>query len=63
MNQSKNLLNSKDSKKDYELCINYVECKGKWFKYKSREDNGFCKTCLKTEIEKEKGIKKDSHFN
>ncbi len=63
MNQSTNLLNSKDSKKDYELCINHRDCKGKWFKYKAREDNGFCKTCLKKESEKEKGIKKNSHYN
>ena len=36
-----------ECKKDYEPCINYEKCNGNWFKYKAKEDNGFCKACVK----------------
>ena len=45
-----NVLNN-ESKKDFQQCINYEKCKGKWFKYKAKKDNGFCKVCIKNEIE------------
>ena len=28
---------------------NYEKCKGKWYKYRAKEDNGFCKSCVKIE--------------
>ncbi len=46
-------LNKKNSnereKKDFELCINNQKCNGKWYRYKAKNDNGFCKTCAKNE--------------
>ena len=54
MNTQKIFKNQIDeNKKFYENCINFEKCKGKWFKYKSKDDNGFCKACLKNEKLKE----------
>ena len=52
-----------ECKKDYEPCINYEKCNGNWFKYKAKEDNGFCKACVKKDKEKIKGIKIDDNRN
>ena len=43
-------------KKDFDPCINYEKCKGKWYRYKAREDNGYCKACTKIESLKESGL-------
>jgi hypothetical protein len=54
MVKSKNLKNSNpESNKDYEQCINYEICNGKWYRYRNKEDNGFCKACIKNEKLKE----------
>ena len=64
MEKSKDLKSSKEEFNKYCIpCINFKECQGKWFKYKFKDDNGFCKTCIKKDYEKSKDIKKDSHFN
>ena len=47
----KNLI--EESNKFYDNCVNFEKCKGKWFKYKAKDDNGFCKACLKNEKLKE----------
>ena len=53
MNKFENQMESKErDKKDFEPCINYLVCKGKWYRYKHKIDNGFCKSCVKTEIDK-----------
>ncbi len=44
-------------------CINFDACKGKWFKYKAKQDNGYCKACIKKENEKHKEIKLDNNRN
>jgi len=49
----KNFKNSKDQgNKDYEDCINQ-KCNGKWFKYRNKDDNGFCRACIKNNELKE----------
>ncbi len=54
MDKLKNLKNSNDEcNKDFNLCINYETCKGKQYRYKAKDDNGFCKTCVKNEKLKE----------
>ncbi len=54
MNNSKNQKDLKErEKKDFDSCINYEKCKGKWYRYRSKEDNGFCKACAKNEKLKE----------
>ena len=53
MDQFQNPLECKErDKKDFYPCINNLVCKGKWYRYKNRKDNGYCKLCVKTEIEK-----------
>ena len=40
----------KERCKDYKPCANIIEgkkCDGKWFHYKDKKNNGFCKTCIK----------------
>ena len=34
-----------------------------WYKYRSKEDDGFCKVCIKKENEKLKEIKLDDNRN
>ena len=36
-------------------------CKGKWYKYRAKEDNGFCRSCVKTENQKSKLVKIDKN--
>ena len=49
--------------KDQLKCINFVKCKGKWHRYRNKNDNGYCKACIKNENDQVKGIKKNSHYN
>ena len=35
--------------KDFDQCINFQKCKGKWYRYRNKADNGYCKACIKTE--------------
>ena len=54
MNISKNQKDHKEREnKNFEYCINYEKCKGKWHRYRAKEDNGFCKACAKNEKLKE----------
>ena len=44
--------NTIQNSKYYKSCINVikgVKCNGKWFHYKAKEDNGYCKNCIKIE--------------
>ncbi len=52
-----------ESNKDYELCINFENCKNKWYRYRNKEDNGYCKACIKNQILKDKGIKINKYRN
>ena len=61
MSKSKNSI--KENNKDYEQCINYLNCKGKWYRYRNKKDNGYCRTCVKEEMNKNQGIKKNYHSN
>ena len=62
MEKSKNLKNSNEGlNKNSIPCINFEKCLGKWFKYKYKDDYGFCKICIKKE--KMPGISKDYHGN
>ncbi len=49
-------MNSPEEKsKYYKTCINVVDgkkCDGKWFQYKAKEDNGYCKACIKIQMKK-----------
>ena len=64
MNKSKNQKNSKERvKKDFDFCINYESCKGKWFRYKAKDNNGYCKACIKNENFKNLGLKINTHGN
>ena len=61
MSQKIEQMNSPEEKsKYYKTCINVVDgkkCDGKWFQYKAKEDNGYCKACIKIQMKKEKGVK------
>ena len=57
----KNLI--EESNKFYDNCVNFEKCKGKWFKYKAKDDNGFCKACLKNEKLKEMNLKRNDYYN
>ena len=60
----KKLKNSiEECNKDQEKCINNETCKGKWYRYRAKDDNGYCKTCIKIENEKYKNIKLDKNRN
>jgi hypothetical protein len=55
MNESENLkISNEEGKKFHVNCINFEKCKGKWFKYKAKNDNGFCKACIKKDNEQNK---------
>ena len=60
MSKSKNSI--KESNKDYEQCINYLTCKGKWYRYRNKKDNGFCKACVKIEKLEDLGLKINSNY-
>jgi hypothetical protein len=49
--------------KDFDNCINFQKCYGKWFRYKNKDDKGYCKSCVKVENEKLKEIKIDKNRN
>ena len=50
MNNSKNQKDLKEREKKYvDPCINYENCKGMWYRYKAKDDNGFCRNCIKKE--------------
>ena len=51
MNKNKVSSNSNEETNKYcDPCVNHATCKGKWFKYKSKEDKGFCKSCIKLKM-------------
>ena len=42
----------KEESKYYKPCINIIDgkkCDGKWYLYRAKEDNGFCKSCIKNQ--------------
>ena len=43
-------------------CINYENCKGMWYRYKNKDDNGLCKTCFKNEKLKELNVKINNNY-
>ena len=51
----------KDSINSVSRALILTNNQGKWFKYKSKDDNGFCRICIKKE--KMPGISKDDHGN
>ncbi len=64
MNKSKNLKTSNDeANKYFDPCINYKICKGKWYKYRAKQDDGICKACIKNDKNKEKCLEKGNNFH
>jgi hypothetical protein len=60
---SKLKISNEESIKNFDNCVNYEICKGKWYKYRAKEDNGFCKACIKNDKIKELGIKVNKYRN
>ena len=59
----KKLKNSiEECNKDQEKCINFETCKGKWYRYRAKDDNGYCKICIKKEKMKEIKIDKNRNY-
>ena len=64
MSKQKNLKNlNEENNKNFEQCLNYETCKGKWYKYRAKDDDGFSKACVKKENEKQKETKLDNNRN
>ena len=64
MNKNQKDLKERE-KKDIVPCISYENCKGIWYRYKAKEDKGFCKSCIKIEKTEELeklGVKKNSNY-
>ena len=40
-------------KKDFDPCVNFEKCQGKWYRYRAKDDNGLRKICAKNEKLKE----------
>ena len=54
MSKQKNFKNlNEENNKNFEQCLNYETCKGKWYKYRAKDDDRYCKTCVKDEKLKE----------
>jgi hypothetical protein len=49
--------------KDQLKCINFVKCKGKWHRYRNKNDNGYCKACIKNQLKKDNGVKVNKYRN
>ena len=54
---------NEEGNKYFDNCVNFENCKGKWYKYRAKNDNGFCKSCIKNEHYKEKGLEKGNNFH
>ena len=67
MSKNLKLKDSKDENSKYSKpCINIIDgikCNGKWFQYKAKEDNGYCKACIKNQLKKDNGVKVNKYRN